>query len=65
MPFRENSQHVAYYEDGPRYEDKYQIYVGVGPTFTACRITYLPIAEFVEPLGYSVQQKGDTVFICE
>lgn len=62
-PFVEEAQRVAFYDDGPRYETT--IPVGRGGAVVQSTITFVPLRDFVEPLGYEVKQTEDTVGVIE
>ena len=62
-PFKEKTKYVAYYGDGPRYKSTIDVSTGVGGGVMSCTITFVPLKDFVEPLGYEVKQTDNIVTV--
>lgn len=60
-PFKEMAEYVAFYDDEPRYKNT--IAIGRGSATVKSAITYVPLKDFVEPLGYKVKQSGNIVAV--
>lgn len=57
IPFKEKAEYVAYYADRPEYR-RYK-------TEGANTVTFVPLKDFAEPLGYKVERHGNTVIIAK